>query len=317
VVIMPRAQSVTVVSKERAASGVTLLAMTAADRSRLPDWTPGAHVDLILPNGMIRQYSLCGDRWDSTKFQIAVLREVAGRGGSAYIHDQLAVGDTVGIAGLRNSFPLVPAERYRFIAGGIGITPLLPMLHQAELTGAEWSLLYVGRSRQSMAFLSNLARYEGRVCLVPKDEQRQLDVAEWLGAAQKETKVYCCGPVSLITAVERACAQWPAHALRTERFMTGALPRATRATPFEVVLARTGRMVTVQPGASVLDALREARVSVMSSCQQGLCGTCETTVIAGLPDHRDSVLSDVDREAGDCMMICVSGSRGDRLILDL
>ncbi|WP_407704457.1 PDR/VanB family oxidoreductase [Streptomyces spongiae] len=305
-------------AKDTVADGVVSLTLAHPDGARLPDWTPGSHIDLVLPEGTTRQYSLCGDRWDAYTYRIAVLREPAGRGGSAYVHDRLAPGDLVGVGGPRNHFPLVPADRYLFIAGGIGITPLLPMIHQAELIGADWQLLYGGRSRASMAFREELSAAHGaRAHISPQDECGLLDLARWLDAPDPATKVYCCGPAPLLAAVEQACAAWPSYSLRTERFNAGALPEPVHQTAFEVELRRTGRTVMVMPDTSVLHAVRQAGADVLSSCEQGTCGTCLTPVLEGTPDHRDSVLADHERAANDCMLPCVSRSRGDRLVLDL
>ncbi|GAA3019123.1 PDR/VanB family oxidoreductase [Streptosporangium longisporum] len=303
-----------VATKTRVADGVVALTLEHPDGGRLPDWTPGAHVDLVLPGGLTRQYSLCGDRWDPRTYRIGVLREPDGRGGSAYVHDVLAEGDTVAIGGPRNNFPLVPSERYLFVAGGIGITPLLPMIHQAELLDADWHLLYGGRTRASMAFADELARHGDRVTLAPQDERGPLDLPE---RPEPGTRVYCCGPAGLLEAVERRAAHWPAGSLRTERFTAGNGSTPARDEPFEVVLRRSGVSVTVTPDRSVLQAINDAGVGVLSSCRQGLCGTCETGVLEGVPDHRDALLDDAERAAGDSMFVCVSRSRSDRLVLDL
>ncbi|MFD4197167.1 PDR/VanB family oxidoreductase [Amycolatopsis thermoflava] len=305
-----------VTAREARAEGVVALTLSRPDGGRLPDWTPGAHIDLVLPNGLTRQYSLCGDRWDAHSYRIGVLREPAGRGGSAYVHDRLRPGDRVGVGGPRNNFPLVPSGRYLFVAGGIGITPLLPMIHQADLLGADWTLLYGGRRRASMAFTDELAGYGDRVHLVPEDEHGLLDLASWLGTPRPGTKVYCCGPAPLLAAVESACRDWPPFSLHVERF-TAREQAPARDEPFEVELRRTGATVTVTPGISVLEAARGAGVDVLSSCRQGTCGTCETGVLAGVPDHRDSILADHERAAGEVMFVCVSRSCTDRLVLDL
>jgi ferredoxin-NADP reductase len=306
-----------VTGKRAAADGVVELVLAHPDGKRLPDWAPGAHVDLMLPNGSTRQYSLCGSRWDAFRYRVGVLREPAGRGGSAFVHDRLRVGDTVGVGGPRNNFALVPSAQYLFIAGGIGITPLLPMVHQADLLGADWDLVYGGRRRSSMAFLDELAGYGDRVHVHPEDEDGLLDLPAWLGEVRPDTAVYCCGPGPLLDAVERACRGWPPYALRTERFVAKEQRAPVRDTPFEVRLARSGTAVTVNPEVTVLDAVRAAGAQVLSSCQQGTCGTCETDVVQGVPDHRDSILGDAERAAGDCMFICVSRSCSDRLVLDL
>ncbi|MEK6442213.1 PDR/VanB family oxidoreductase [Pseudonocardia sp. T1-2H] len=314
---MERALELRVVEKAAASEGVVTLTLARPDGGRLPDWAPGAHVDLILPNGDTRQYSLCGDRWDAHTYRVGVLREPAGRGGSAYVHDELRPGDLVGVGGPRNNFPLVPGERYLFVAGGIGITPLLPMIRQADLLGADWTLVYGGRTRASMAFLAELEAYGERVHVVPQDEFGLIDLPRWLAEPDPATKVYCCGPGPLLDAVERGCSGWPEHALRTERFVAREQGAPARSAPFDVELARTGRTVTVTPDVSVLDAVGRAGVEVLSSCRQGTCGTCETDVLDGIPDHRDSILDDAERAAGDCMFVCVSRSLGDRLVLDL
>ena len=306
-----------VVAKTIVADDVATVTLAHPDGARLRDWAPGAHVDLVLGNGSTRQYSLCGDRWDPSTYTVGVLREPAGRGGSAWVHDVLQPGDRVGVGGPRNNFPLVPAERYLFVAGGIGITPLLPMVHQAELLGADWWLLYGGRRRASMAFLDRLAGYGDRVQVVPQDEQGLLDLPAFLGEPRADTRVYCCGPGPLLAAITAACADWPPYSLRTERFTADELAAPARETAFAVELARSGRTVEVAPGVSVLEAVGAAGVEVLSSCRQGTCGTCETAVLAGRPDHRDSLLDDDERAAGDCMYVCVSRSLDDRLVLDL
>ena len=284
---------------------------------RLPDWAPGAHVDLVLPDGTTRQYSLCGDRFDAFRYQVAVRREAAGHGASAYIHDRLREGDVLETGGPRNNFPLVPADRYLFIAGGIGITPLLPMVAQADLLGADWTLLYAGRTRASMPFLAELAGYGPRVRVFAAGAGQRLDLAAWLSEPRPGAKVYCCGPDRLLAEARDRCADWPAYSLRTERFTPAAWPATAGSGPFEVELARTGATVTVGPGVTVLDAALGAGASVLSSCRRGLCGTCETGVLAGRPEHRDSLLDDEERARGDCMFICVSRSAGGRLVLDL
>ncbi|MFK0158624.1 PDR/VanB family oxidoreductase [Streptomyces sp. NPDC090493] len=297
-----------------AAEGVVALTLRHPLGDELPGWDPGAHVDVVLGPELERQYSLCGDPGDRSGWRIAVLREPAGRGGSAHVHEQLGVGGTVRVRGPRNHFRLEPAPRYRFVAGGIGITPILPMLAAAEAAGAEWTLLYGGRTRSSMAFLGELARYgDQRVTVVPQDESGLPDLAAAVDDVPDGTLVYCCGPGPLLDAVEGRC---PAGVLRVERFR----PKEQAAgveREFEVVLAQSGRTLTVAPGVSVLDSVRAAGVEVLYSCTEGTCGTCETDVLEGDPDHRDSVLTEAERAAGETMLICVSRCRGARLVLDL
>ena len=307
----------TVTTKTRVSNDVVSLTLAHPEGRRLPDWTPGSHVDVVLPSGITRQYSLCGDRWDADNYRIAVLHERSGRGGSAYIHEQLTVGTMVALGGPRNNFRLVPSEKYLFIAGGIGITPMLPMIQQADMLGADWKLLYLGRSRSSMAFLDELSGYGERVVVMPKDESGPCPLEDFIGGPAMDTKVYACGPQRLLAAVERHCSDWPAGLLRMEHFAAKAQGAPARDTAFEVELARTGLSVTVPPSVSILDALGNAGVSVLTSCREGTCGTCEVNVLAGKPDHRDSILDDADRAAGHCMFPCVSRSCTERLVLDL
>jgi ferredoxin-NADP reductase len=299
--------------RDLAADGVLALTLRHPLGEQLPAWEPGAHIDVVLGPGLERQYSLCGDPADRTAWRIAVLREPAGRGGSAHVHEQVEQGGKVRVRGPRNHFALRPAPRYRFIAGGIGITPILPMLAAAEAAGAEWTLLYGGRTRDSMAFTEELSRYGDRVTVAPQDETGLLDLAPVLDDVPEGTLVYCCGPGPLLDAVEERC---PAGLLHMERF-TPKEQLVGENTEFEVELAQTGTTVTVAPDVSVLDAVRASGVEVLFSCTEGTCGTCETDVLDGTPDHRDSVLTDEEREAGETMMICVSRCRGKKLVLDL
>ncbi len=295
-------------------------ALTLADPSgeALPPWTPGAHIDLMLEPGLVRQYSLCGRPSDGRAIRVAVLKTPDSRGGSAFVHERLRPGSAVRVRGPRNHFPLVTSPRYLFIAGGIGITPLLPMMAEATAAGADWTLLYGGRSRASMAFAGELAAYGDRVTIVPQDELGFPDLDGALGQPRDDTLVYCCGPEGLLTAVEQRCAAWPAGALHVERFAARAAdPDEAADKPFELVLARSGRTLTVPAGTSVFDAVQQAGVSVLGSCHEGICGTCEQIVLGGDVDHRDSILTADERARSETMMICVSRCRSDRLTLDL
>jgi ferredoxin len=191
------------------------------------------------------------------------------------------------------------------------------MIAAAAAAGADWHLLYGGRHRASMAFLPELARYGDQVTVVPQDEMGLLDLDSWLGVPRPGTLVYCCGPEPLLAAVEERCRTWPARALHVERFSARPLSAPVRTEAFDVELARSELRLTVPPERSILDVVEEAGVGVLSSCAEGTCGTCETAVLSGLPDHRDSVLTEDERAAGDCMMICVSRSCTARLVLDL
>jgi ferredoxin-NADP reductase len=300
---------------ELLADGVAGLVLRDADGAELPPWEPGAHIDVELGPGLVRQYSLCGDPADRRAWRIAVLREPASRGGSSFVHERLAAGAKLRVDGPRNHFPLLDAEGYLFIAGGIGITPLLPMIAAADAAGRQWQLVYGGRRRASMAFLDRLAGYGDRVAVRPQDETGLLDLDGLLAAPAPGVLVYCCGPEPLLAAVEQRCADQPAGTLRVERFA----PRPGEFTDgdFEVELAQTGRVVPVPAGVPILRAVREAGVEILSSCEEGTCGTCETRVLRGRIEHRDSVLTEAEHAAGDVMMICVSRALEARLVLDL
>jgi ferredoxin-NADP reductase len=308
---------VRVESKQEVAEGVVALTLRQIADEPLPRWSPGAHVDLILDGVPTRQYSLCGDPADHHVWRLGVLRDPAGGGGSRYVHDQLRAGDSIRVRGPRNNFELAGSPRYQFIAGGIGITPILPMIAAAEAASADWQLLYGGRQRASMAFLGELARYGDRVTVAPQDETGLLDLDSLLGTPQPGTLVYCCGPEPLLAAVEERCHTWPSRSLHVERFSARPLTAPVRAEAFELELAQSELTLTIPPDRSILDVVEEAGVGVLSSCAEGTCGTCETAVLSGLPDHRDSVLTEEERRAGDCMMICVSRSCTARLVLDL
>jgi len=308
---------VRVENKQEVADGVVALTLRQIADNPLPRWSPGAHVDLILDGAPTRQYSLCGDPADHHMWRLGVLRDAEGGGGSRFVHDELWAGDTVRVRGPRNNFELAASPRYQFIAGGIGITPMLPMIAAASSAGADWQLLYGGRRRASMAFLSELAHYGDRVTVAPQDETGLLDLDSLLGAPRPDTLVYCCGPEPLLAAVEQRCRAWPPRSLRVERFSARPLTAPVRAEAFEVELTQSELTLTIPPDRSILDVVEEAGVGVLSSCAEGTCGTCETAVLDGLPDHRDSVLTEEERRTGDCMMICVSRSCTARLVLDL
>lgn len=306
--------TLTVDSKTVLADGVVEVQLKA--RSTLPPWEPGSHVDLLLGPDLVRQYSLCGDPADRRYLKVAVLREPESRGGSRHVHDDLEEGQQIQIRGPRNHFPLVESPRYQFIAGGIGITPILCMIREAERAGADWHLLYGGRSRESMAYLPELEQYGDRVRIQPADTDGLMDLDSVLGTPREDTAVYCCGPDPLLNAVEERCSSWPAGALHLERFAPKALGEDVVDSEFEVEFARSGVSATVPAGTSILDVATDNGLFVLRSCSEGVCGTCETVVMEGEPEHRDSVLSEEDRQQG-CFMPCVSRARSNRLVLDL
>ncbi|WP_371750509.1 PDR/VanB family oxidoreductase [Streptomyces sp. NBC_01283] len=308
----------TLLRKEPLAEDIVRLSLAHPSGAQLPAWSPGAHIDLVLGPGLVRQYSLCGDPEDTSLLQVAVLREPESQGGSQYVHDTLAEGDTVRVGGPRNHFQLAHSPRYLFVAGGIGITPLLPMIAAAEQQGADWRLVYGGRSGASMAFAGQLAKaHPRRVKLCPQDETGLLDLDALLTSPASDTLVYCCGPEPLLDAMERKTASWPDGALHIERFAPKSRAAQTPSASFEVELSRSGITVTVSPDQTVLQSVEEAGVQVLTSCQEGTCGTCETAVLDGVVDHRDSLLTPAEQAGNDTMFICVSRAACPRLVLDL
>ncbi len=316
----PGIQSLRVARKDVLADGVVRLRLEEPNNARVPDWTPGSHIELVLPTedqgALSRHYSLCGDRWDAHAYEVAVLREPNSRGGSHYIHDVLAVGDMITVGTPRNNFLLTQGTRYEFIAGGIGITPIMTMIAAAEKLGVDWHLHYGGRSRVSMAFLDELAQYGDRVTVWPQDELGHLNLS-FLNEPVENGRVYCCGPEPLLNAVAGAASEWPKWAVRFERFVPATQPPPVRTEPFELELTRSKKCVTVGTNETVLSALGNAGVPVLASCMEGVCGTCEVSVLRGTPEHRDSLLNDGERAKNDRMFVCVSRSITDKLVLDL
>jgi ferredoxin-NADP reductase len=306
--------------KYEAADGVVVVGVGTTDGSPLPTWDPGAHIDLHLgaDGALTRQYSLCGDPADRRSWSVAILREADGRGGSRYVHDELTPGTAIKARGPRNHFPFQPAEHYVFVGGGIGITPLIPMMAAASAVGADWSLTYGGRTRHSMSFVDELVEtYRDRVTVWPQDTHGLIDLKALLDTPRTDTHVYCCGPEPLLNAVEQSCAHWPSGALHIERFAPKEVGERVMAGPFEVEILSTGHVLSVTPEQTVLEVLQNDGLFVDSSCEEGTCGSCEVAVVDGAIDHRDSVLTTEERDEGKLMMVCVSRAACPRLIVDL
>ncbi|WP_329242232.1 PDR/VanB family oxidoreductase [Streptomyces sp. NBC_01478] len=299
------------------------LRLTRPAGGALPAWEPGAHVELTLPSGLRRAYSLCGDAADTETWTVAVHRAPDGRGGSREIHETALVGRELEVRGPVNRFPLVPAPGYLLLAGGIGVTPLLPMARELTARGLPWRLVLGARDRSRLVYAEELTALGGdRVLLVPQDEAGLPDLAAELAAAPPTHAVYACGPQPMLDAVTALCrTAAPAQSLHVERFTAGeeAVPAQLGGPSgeFEVVLARSGLRLTVPADRSVLDVVREKFPDVPYSCEEGYCGTCETPVTAGLPDHRDTVIELSERPTATSMMICVSRCLSPVLELDL
>lgn len=306
------------------AESVISLELQSSDRSALPAWTAGSHIDLVLPSGLTRQYSLCGDPGapgegsEIRPMRIAVLLEANGRGGSREVHG-LRLGQQLKIRGPRNAFELQPADSFLFVAGGIGITPILPMIRTAQRANARWHLLYGGRSRASMAFVREIEQL-GRehVEILAADETGLLDLERIVTSAAGGAQVYSCGPAALLDALtERFASAGLSERLHIERFGAAPAVAAGSGEALRVILARSGATVEVPHDCSVMQALRNAGHEVPSSCEQGVCGMCETRVLEGVPDHRDMLLTESERQRGNMMMVCVSRALTPTITLDL
>ena len=285
-------------------------------------FTAGGHIDLHLSNRMIRGYSLVNDQRERHRYVVAVNKEPAGRGGSRFVHDNLRVGDIIRVSRPRNNFGLCEeAEHSILIGGGIGITPLLSMIRRLDALGRASELVYAARTRPAAAFLDELAALglNGRlnVQLDFDDERsgRVFDLPAVVGRAPAQAHLYCCGPQPMLEAFERATADRPANHVHVEYFQAKAPPAIEGG--FEVRLARSNRTIAINPGKTILDALLDAGIAANHACSEGVCGTCETRVIDGIPDHRDQFLSKEEQAANKTMMICCSGARSATLVLDL
>jgi ferredoxin-NADP reductase len=313
---------VRVESVQHAAEGIVLLRLVSVDGQALPRWTPGAHIDVECGSPELsRQYSLCGDPADVQAYEIAVLLETPGRGGSAWIHRQVKPGDLLKIRGPRNHFRLdEAAARLIFVAGGIGITPVSALARRARELGMAYELHYCGRRRGGMALLDELQVLHGeRLHLHVGAEGTRLDLEALLARPESGTQVYACGPLRMLQALEAASAGWPMGSLHVEHFAStlGGLDPA-REQAFEVELKDSGFSLPVRADQTLLDALRAANVDIQSDCREGLCGSCEVRVLSGSVDHRDLVLTRAERESNQKMMSCCSRAcGGQRLVLEL
>lgn len=301
---------------KKEAENIVSLQFEALDDRILPEWQPGAHVELLLPNNIVRQYSLSGDPSDRYRWRITVQRQANSRGGSVLVHDQLRTGDKLYLRGPKNTFKLVESDRYLFIAGGIGITPILPMIRTVNAKASPWKLYYCGRSRSTMAFVQELTGYGEKVECFASDEDEHLDVQHVLAHPDRSTSIYCCGPMRLLTSVEQQCMSWPRTSLHIERFAIQPVTKRVD-TAFEVFCSISDVRVRVAPEQSILEAVEAAGVFPPYSCREGTCGSCETQIVEGVAEHRDSVLSAKERVANESMMICVSRSKTARLVLEL
>ena len=290
--------------------------LAPADGRSLPPFAPGAHIDVHVTEGQVRQYSLCGDGGKVGRYLIAVKKEVGGRGGSMAMHRHVERGSTLGIGGPRNHFPLEAALDTLFIAGGIGITPILSMARQVASRGGRWELHYCARSREHAAFYDELVSLgHGRV-ISHFSELPSLDVAGLLSELRPETQLYCCGPEGLMKAVQASTSHWPQAHVHFEWFAAAASCWPANEA-FQVELASSGQLLDVPANCSILQVLRQHGIRPPSACETGVCGSCETAVLAGAPQHRDMLLTTDEKASNRSMMICVSRADSKRLRLGL
>jgi vanillate O-demethylase ferredoxin subunit len=299
------------------AQGIRSIEFSALDGAPLPPFTAGSHIDLHLPTGLVRSYSLTNGPGAPNRYVIGVARDRASRGGSSYLHDNLRVGDILRVGAPRNLFQLdEQAPSFVLIAGGIGVTPMVCMAGRLAELGRDWTLYYAVRERGEAGFMPDLERFGGHIRLHCDDEAGGvINLRPILAAAPPQAHVYCCGPAPMMRAFGHLTGEVAPHRIHVEHFSP--LESAAVEGGFLVELARSGRTVAVPQGSTILEALANAGVAAPNSCQQGVCGTCETKVLSGIPDHRDSVLTSVERAENRTMMICCSGSLSERLVLDL
>jgi ferredoxin-NADP reductase len=303
---------------EWAARDILEVELRAADGRDLPGYEPGAHIDLQLPNGLMRSYSLKGDPALRDRYVVGVGLDAASRGGSAYIHRTLRVGEAVPVRAPLNHFALVKADKTVLIAGGIGVTPLTCMARALAESGQEFEFHYAVRSQDRAAFLPELSTACPSLHLHTDDtEGGPLDLAAIVSGQPQGTHFYCCGPAPMMAAFEAAVAELPDEVVHVEYFSPKVIEKSGADGPFTLVLQKSGKTVEVGADETILAAVERAGITPATSCEDGICGTCETRVIEGVADHRDSVLTAKEQAAGKTMMICVSRCVGARLVLDL
>jgi len=296
---------------------IRVIELRSPDEGPLAPFSAGSHIELHLPTGLVRSYSLINSQDERYRYVVAVARDAASRGGSVFIHDNLRVGDIIHAGVPRNLFKLNEhSPSAVLIGGGIGITPLISMAIRLSELGRNWKLYYAVRTRKEAGFLRDLAIYGDRVRVHSDDEQGGfLDIRSIVHSAPPNTHFYCCGPRPMMKVFGELTRNWPPDCIHVEHFTP--IDTAAVAGGFLLQLARLGRTVAVPAGSTILEALANAGIEVPNSCQRGVCGTCETRVLGGTPDHRDSILTPGERAAGNTMMICCSGSLTEHLVLDI
>jgi vanillate O-demethylase ferredoxin subunit len=301
-----------------AGPGVNLYEVRPISGDPVPPFDAGAHVDLYLSNGLVRQYSIASDPQDRDRYVLGIKFDTLGRGGSRFVHESVRAGTVIPISMPRSTFSLVEdGKRAVFIAGGIGVTPFLSMAQRASRIGMDWKLYVAVRTRADLAVLSAIQNQGGRVATHVDEAHgnRPIDLAGIVRSVSPDTHLYCCGPSPMLKVFEQETSSRESRYNHIERFSND-LPAATAA-GYTVQLARSNLTVKVEAGQTIIDALRREGIDVTTSCEQGVCGSCETKIVAGRPDHRDVILTDDEKASNRTMMICCSGSLDDVLVLDL
>ena len=314
----PPTMPLRVTRNDRIADGINLLEFRDPAGKQLPEFSAGAHIAVRVPNGLLRKYSLCNDPAERDRYQIAVKRESDGRGGSCSLIDHVKAGDELAVIAPVNDFGLPPrAQDFLFIAGGIGVTPIMAMIRQVIAEGKRFRLFYCSRSPETTAFRDELGASEFKDKVIihydQGDSSRSLDLRLILAERKNREHLYCCGPRPLMEAVRAMTDHWSPNAVHFEAFSEAETHKADD-TPFKVRLARSGEVLEVSTSKTILEVLRDHGLDVPSSCETGTCGTCRTRLLAGEADHRDLVLA--DHEKKDTIMICVSRARGDEITID-
>lgn len=310
--------SVRVQAMRYEAKGIVSVEMVAPDAAELPPFEAGSHIDLHLGNGIVRSYSLLNAPTERHRYVVGVLNDRNSRGGSRYVHEQLRVGSEMTISAPRNNFQLDEAASHSvLIAGGIGITPISCMLNHLRGQGKTADLLYCARSRAEAAFSATLLQQAGVAGHFDDEQGAPPDLRAYLASKPKDAHFYCCGPTPMLNAFEAICAELELPNVHIERFAAAENVEAVQSDEYVAELARSKKTIAVPAGKSLLDALLDAGLDVEHSCREGVCGACETRVLEGEPEHRDGVLSKSERASNKMMMVCVSGCKGKRLVLDL
>lgn len=302
---------------------ISIELLPANPNVQFPAFTAGAHIDLYLPNGLVRSYSLHNAQEDIGRYAVGVFREVSSRGGSSWLHGNLRVGDVLSISKPRNNFALAEqAPRSVFVSGGIGVTPLLSMIRRLKTVGSEAHLLYCARNRNSAPFFRDLEELASEKLTIQSHFSEEAgsvaNIRDYLSVFSPDDHFYCCGPSSMLDAFEAACDSLGFANVHVERFKSVAQSGQTAAGGQCIVeLARSGRILTIRKDKALLGYLRAAGADVESSCEEGVCGACETSIVSGEAEHRDSILSKAQKASNKVLMVCVSRCKSDRLVLDL